>query len=1255
MRKFMHVAIIFILLISFVPQEHSVEAKDSPKYKVLFLRDAYSASNIVTQNAFNTAVGNYKKTLAAGQNTLANLEIEFMTIKQFNAARFPMDGAYDAIVLASSPLGDQQKYQDNLKEVNSLKGKDKNSRSTAHNTTLVFNDLTDLKLSEITDFYVKTGLPVFLHNDVSFGGEHVKQLTTFKEYANVKQFETDQALVQELSNQPSIRPLLSNVEVAYNQKPLVNQTIEIKNDVRQPLQFNYQLVAPPTSSTIVELYIDFNHNDRFEAEDKVREVVASSTGQLEFSLSRPTYTGPKNWMIVAKDTVTGRKDYKKGTFLYVDKKVEANILQLTAGTATKGKISDYLSSMLKDSNGQYQFTLNNGTTSDFQKGVFNQQLNANEYDMLIFGFEDSYNNNGSMNVAATSKVKTFSETGQGVMLTHDTIYRSGGGNSATSEWERQFVNSDPAKNISGQKIYTNIGYQAPQLTRVIEKVQDGIFTSYPYALNDAPKSISQTHNQYFTLDLNDPEVTPWYNLSSDNSSKDRSYGDANNHYYTYTKNNFTYSGAGHTNQFSVEDEKKIFINTMYRAFIGANHKPYNVIESVSDSINSYTSSDIKAGAMEVTAGQDIKLMWRPSDYDFQDLFLKSTITYNGKSFAFEDLRNYEVKEFTIPAADVVADRPIEVKIETSDQRNAKVIDTFTIDVKRAENVSDLIQVSRSIDPSTINLYETGTIKYQVQYPEQFDRSKDQKGDKFLRIDSTTFKEKFPKQLEVVAIRDTNGKEYPISNSNEINLELNPNLYYERKGNTNILLQEESGDRTIQFEVVVRAIESSSSLIQLKKEDNQLSTLIEYAKKQDHILDKHNEWDKEQTIQSSFSDLLINIGAPYAYGATIPDVTLQIGAQQVISPTITDSKGGAYSSPKWRSLKWEIVDANGIAKLSSQGNNATVTGLKTGNATIRLTIDPGDGKPIIVAKSNLKVISPPEQLTIQSKELYVGQTTTVTPNVMPVTAQYKSIRYVVESGESVRFEQEGNSLKIIGLKPGMTKFKATVEVGDFFGGVTISPPSTIFTVNVIAPSLSQTPSQIDLWVWDSLDEEKQVNEVATIQVTSSPIVSIPFKQVSTVPPALTVTQSATGYQLRANHGYENNGVVTDIPLQTMFDDDVLRNIRSNLSIIRVNEYPNQLMSKDMTINIGEGKSPRSPLIEYWPTTSTWRDYRMEIVSGEEYVQVSASGKELIPVKPGVAKVEVYTTLPAGKSFEAVKDTFYVRIIQTDAAGQDDDRY
>ncbi|WP_215142057.1 DUF5057 domain-containing protein [Exiguobacterium qingdaonense] len=1247
MRKLMHVAIIFILLFSFVPQSHVVEAQDLPKYKVLFLRDAFTASNVLTQKALDTEINAYKASLATNQSKFSNLEIDFMTVKQFNATRFPMDGAYDAIVFGSSPL--KEKYQEALDDVNDIKkAKNKDERSKKHDTTNMLNDLTDLKLGEITDFYVKTGLPVYLHNDVTLGSKNVKQLSALKAFKNVKQFDTDQALIRELVEQQSIRPLLANVDVTYNQKPLVNGTVEVKDNDRKPFQFNYQFVGTPTASTIVELYIDFDHNDRFDPEDKVTEVIASSTTQLEFLLSQPTYTGPKNWMIVAKDTVTGRADYKKGTFLYIDQKVEANILQLTAGTATKGQITQYLSSMLQDDNGQYKFTLNDGTTSEFQKGDFDRQLQANEYDMLIFGFEDSYNKNGSMNVAATSKVKAFAETGQGVMLTHDTIYRVGGGSNATSEWERQFTHAETSKNISGQRIYTNMGLGAPQTTKVIEKVQDGIFTSYPYVLDDAPKAISTTHNQYFTLDLNDPEVTPWYNLSSDKNSPHRSYGDASNHYYTYTKNNFTYSGAGHTNKFDVEDEKKIFINTMYRAFIGSNHKPYNVLESVADETESFDKDDIAAGKVKVSSGQAVKVLWRPGDYDFRDKELTSVVTYNGVSKTYKGVRNYDVQELVIPKDQVVANRPINVTITTTDSRGASVTDRFVIDVKKAADTSKLVNVTRSIDSSTIALYETGTIQYNVEYPQSFDSLSSQKDGEDIRINETLFKETLPNQFEVVSITLPNGEVVRPTDSKKVDLVFNPSLFYEYNGDQNKLVR---GETNLQFDVTVRAITPSASLVKWAKEQNELVSKVEKSTNQN--------WESHLDLSNRFSDLLIGIGAPFAKSASIPNVTLQVGAQQTIVPTIKDELGETFTNPKWSTLKWEILEPSGVATITTSGVNATIRALSPGEKKIRLTIDPGNNRPLITAQSTLRVVSPAESIDIGDQSLYVGQKTVVSPKILPTTAQFESIKIENMSGDSVRYNLTDKRLELEGLKPGETTLKATVVPGSIFSGLQVQSPSTTFKVNVLSPQLIQSPTQLDLWVWntDEVDEdgvEKRVNETAFIQVDIEPRVVEPFRLIGNVPSALTVTEQDGGFSLRANEGYGKDGVATPITIQSSFENGLLNGVRSNASVVRVNEYPTRIMAKDMTIQVDDAVVP-IPSLSFWPTTATWRDYRMNVVSGREIVRIDADGQKMIALKPGVAKIEVFTTLPQGKSFDAIKDTFYVRVIQTNSTGQDDDRY
>ncbi|MFL9650521.1 DUF5057 domain-containing protein [Exiguobacterium chiriqhucha] len=1239
MRKFLHILIIVILLGSVAPPTGSANT-NQPPLNVLILRDAFSSAKTLTVDQYKAAIDTYRASLNVDS---AKLNVHFMTIKEFNASRFPMTGAYDAVMIGSSPLS--VKYQTGTI-----------GRNANHDTTLQFNDLTALKVDELFNSIVRVGLPLYVHEDATTGGPQLKRLTSYSTYANVSVFpkegekNIDQQMVQQLTKLTGIRPRLTSTSVTYNQQPITNNTITVQQDVRAPINFAYNLAVSPSPATIVELYIDFDHNDRFQPQEKVVEQAAKLTGTIDFTLSRPTFSGPKNWMLVVKDTITGRADYKKGSFIYVDQRVQANILQLTAGTSTNGQISRDLADMLVDPDGNYAFKLTNGNTDSFGKGAYDTSLTANEYDMLIFGFQDSYNVSGSMSESATRKVKRFSETGQGVMLTHDTIFRTNSADAPTSEWERQFVHQDAALNISGQRTFTNMGFSAPEQTSRAIKVQDGIFTNYPFKLDASPKSISNTHNQYFTLDLNDPEVTPWYNLYS--MSGNRVYGDANNHYYTYTKNNFTYSGAGHTNRFTQLDEKKIFINTMYRAFIGANHKPYNVVESINDQVNAYSKEDIKTKTLEVTAGRDVRIMWRPSDYDFQDQSLTSTFTYNGKTSTFENLRNYEVREFVIPAADVIEGKPLSISIETTDKRNAKVTDTLMINVKRPESVSDLIKVTRSIDPSTISLYETGTINYQVEYPEQFDRLPNQLGDKFIRMNMATFTEQLPKELEVVAIRDAAGNELPVSNAQKIDVAFPLELYYLRNGSVNVFLPEESGNRRLTFDVVVRAVQPSASILQLKQADNALKTEIEYSKKQDHILDKHNDWDKETTITSKFSDLFINIGSPFAYKATIPDVTLQIGAEQVVSPVITDAKGNVFTNPNWKTLKWEVVGNDGFVQLSGLGNNAVIKGIKTGQAKLRLTIEPGDGRPAITAESTVKVISPPEQIQINAQSLYVGQKVTVTPSVMPSTAQFETVRYETVSGDSISFVQKGAALEISGLKPGNTVMKATVDAGDVFTNLNVRMPSTTFTVTVLAPSLTQTPEQLDLWVWDSLDAEKRVNDTASIRIVSNPEVGKETIAVGTVPAALTVTRTASGYTLRANHGYGSDGNVTSISLQTAFVETALQSVVSNPTVIRVNEYPNQVLAQDMNINIGEGTAPRSPSLQFWPTTSTWRDYRLNVLSGEAFVKVNGSGKQLVPVKPGIAKVQVYTTLPSGRTFIPVTDTFYVRVIETSGESKDD---
>lgn len=79
---------------------------------------------------------------------------------------------------------------------------------------------------------------------------------------------------------------------------------------------------------------------------------------------------------------------------------------------------------------------------------------------------------------------------------------------------------------------TNLGHNAINLSTKVKPVNDGLLMQYPFYLSKRDDSnqqidistpqIAPTHNQYFTLNLEDPEVVSWYNIQSEASgTKDK--------------------------------------------------------------------------------------------------------------------------------------------------------------------------------------------------------------------------------------------------------------------------------------------------------------------------------------------------------------------------------------------------------------------------------------------------------------------------------------------------------------------------------------------------------------------------------------------------------------------------------------------------------------------------------------------------------------------------------------------------------------
>ena len=108
-------------------------------------------------------------------------------------------------------------------------------------------------------------------------------------------------------------------------------------------------------------------------------------------------------------------------------------------------------------------------------------------------------------------------------------------------------------------------------TSKVVQLNEGPITMYPYNVGTNP-SIAETHGQYFELDMEDEDIVVWYTLDAGSSYYTKTYKDAANNFYIYSKNNITYSGAGHSSIGNTQ-ELKLFVNTVVKAIAGGNSEP----------------------------------------------------------------------------------------------------------------------------------------------------------------------------------------------------------------------------------------------------------------------------------------------------------------------------------------------------------------------------------------------------------------------------------------------------------------------------------------------------------------------------------------------------------------------------------------------------------------------------------------------------------------------------------------------------------
>ena len=180
---------------------------------------------------------------------------------------------------------------------------------------------------------------------------------------------------------------------------------------------------------------------------------------------------------------------------------------------------------------------------------------------------------------------------------------------------------------------------------------------------------------------------------------------------------------------------------MYRAFIGANHKPL-IKNILPDTQASYLSNE------------PLTISYKVNDYDLRDRQLKTRIYIdNEKVFENDKLKNNSFVSQTFNGK-LSGKTSAVIRIEAEDQRGAKTIETRTIQIVQPSASSPFI-LSRSIDPATIPQGETADITYTVKTSPML--QKDAIGNNgyimsqfSVTMQNILFTENFPENVDVIS-------------------------------------------------------------------------------------------------------------------------------------------------------------------------------------------------------------------------------------------------------------------------------------------------------------------------------------------------------------------------------------------------------------------------------------------------------------------------------------------------------------------------
>lgn len=751
-------AILLALFVhSFVLSVNAV-VDSSYTIRILEITDPTSTASLALD-----ANDKYPKSELDGLQGLANVKIDTMTMKRFVSLRDNWDGKYDAVYIGKGAFSKTL--------INSTGSTSEADRKIAHNTTAVENDITLLKAKEITDYYISKGLNVFLREE-TFSQQTTSNTqgvlyATFNPYRtatrsnviflkNLNELNTLTAAIKDgsWSNLSTLeqRPRLTITNKPDNYSEGSATVYKSGDTLVFPIKIDN--ISDPKTSVRVKLYMNVDSSLPVTEDTVVAtKEITSSTDTLSYTLPS-TFSGPLYWRMEIS-TIAGLKDFDTGNIFYKGIKPVIKVLQIMPSGKTDSNLlntNNMTTSYLSSDNYELQITPKNmswfntyitdhASTSDTTSG-----LNG-KFDMVVFGFQDMYDRVSTpmLSKAAAEAVKAFAkETGQSLMLTHDTIFRE-----VTAPYQESTNNynywSPYFHDMVGQALpRTYLGGNAVSPSTKVVSVNQGLLTQYPFNLDTTGitanrYSVATTHDQFFPLNLERADVIPWYNISGSSRDTDDSY----NHFYTYSVGNITFSGTGHTNTRFPEWEQKLFVNTMYRAFTGANHAP---------DITVYTPQDMST---KPTYQDKLTVSYAATDFDFKDKELITAIQINKLTDKGTYVKVDEMLEKTVRSGETVTqifnnplheDGKLQIQITAKDKQGALATKLITLNVKK---VDSNLSISRSLSSDTVERGQPLTITYSVK-PNPIPVNTVDAGDKGvtqLVISDIQYSEVFPAYLK----------------------------------------------------------------------------------------------------------------------------------------------------------------------------------------------------------------------------------------------------------------------------------------------------------------------------------------------------------------------------------------------------------------------------------------------------------------------------------------------------------------------------